>query len=117
MAKKNTRSQRWLNGVSKAQVNMEELREAADVAKEKLADVLLSLEEVKEVQAEYLEWFDNMPEGLQRSPTAEKLEEIINLDFESIGEDALDFDGALCEVEDLLSEAEGVDFPLGFGRD
>jgi len=117
MAKKNTRSQRWLNGISTAQVNMEELREAADVAKEKLADVLLSLEEVKEVQAEYSEWFDNMPEGLQRSPTAEKLEEIINLDFESISEDALDFDGALCEVEDLLSEAEGVDFPLGFGRD
>ena len=117
MAKKNTRSQRWLNSISTAQENMEEVREAAEVAKEKLADVLLSFEEVKAVQEEYQEWLNNMPEGLQQSPTAEKLEEIVYLDFDSISEDAFDFDSVLCEVDDLLAEAEQVDFPLGFGRD
>ena len=109
MAKKNTRSQRWLNSISTAQENMEEVREAADV--------LLSFEEVKAVQEEYQEWLNNMPEGLQQSPTAEKLEEIVYLDFDSISVDAFDFDSVLCEVDDLLAEAEQVDFPLGFGRD
>jgi len=117
MAKRKTRGQRFLDSISTAQENMDEVRQAVEIVKEKFADVVLSVEAVKEVQEEYREWLDSMPEGLDQSPTAEKLEEITNLDFESISEDAIDFDSVLSEVDEILAEAEQVDFPLGFGRD
>ena len=117
MAKKKTRGQRFLDSISVAQENMDEVRQAVEIVKEKFADVVLSFEAIKEVQEEYQEWLDGMPEGLDQSPTAERLEEVTNLDFESISEDALDFDSILSEVDDMLGEAEQVDLPLGFGRD
>ena len=112
-----TRAQRFLDSISDAQLNMEEVRVAIENVKEKFADVVTSVETVKEVQGEYQEWLDNLPEGLRQSPTAEKLEEITNLDFESISEDAIDFDSVISEVDEILAEAEQVDFPLGFARD
>jgi type II secretory pathway pseudopilin PulG len=63
-----------------------------------------ALEELKEVQEEYQEWLDNLPENLQsNSNVAQKLEEVTNIDIES----------ALNAAE----EADGIDLPLGFGRD
>jgi len=61
------------------------------------------LEELEAMQGEYREWLDNMPENLQASATAEKLEGVTDLDVA----------GALAFVD----EAESVDLPLGFGRD
>ena len=62
-----------------------------------------ALDELKELQDEYQEWYDGMPENLQQGPTGEKLEEITNLDIE----------GAISTVEEI----EGVELPRGFGRD
>jgi len=62
-----------------------------------------ALSDLRRLQEEYEEWKDNLPESLQSSPVGEKLEEVCGLDIE----------GAL----DMVSDAEGIDLPLGFGRD
>jgi hypothetical protein len=59
--------------------------------------------DLKELQDEYQEWMDNLPENLQNSPVAERLQEVCDLDV----------DGA----QDMIGEAEGIDLPQGFGRD
>jgi hypothetical protein len=56
-----------------------------------------------EIQEEYNDWYENLPENLQQSPVGEKLEEVANVDIE----------GALATLE----EASEVELPLGFGRD
>jgi len=48
------------------------------------------------LQQEFQEWRDNLPETLQSGALAEKLDAICDLD---------------------LSELEGIEVPLGFGRD
>lgn len=65
--------------------------------------VRTGLEHLIELQSEYQEWLDNLPENLQDSPTAEKLGEITELDIESL--------------VDSLDEAAFVELPKGFGRD
>jgi hypothetical protein len=67
------------------------------------ANAVAALEALVELQEEYAEWYDNMPEGLQGGATGEKLYEITNLD--------------LNEALSSVQEAEGTDLPLGFGRD
>lgn len=62
-----------------------------------------AIETLKELQGEYRDWLDNLPEGLQSSPTADLLQGIADLDLDS--------------AESAISEAEGVDLPRGFGRD
>jgi hypothetical protein len=54
-----------------------------------------AVETLRTLQEEYREWLDNLPETLQDSPLAEKLEAVCTLD---------------------LDELE-VDLPRGFGRD
>jgi ParB-like chromosome segregation protein Spo0J len=55
-----------------------------------------AVDELRELQQEYQEWYDKLPENLQMSAVADKLMAITTID---------------------LSELENVDFPLGFGRD
>lgn len=67
------------------------------------ADAVAALEALQDVQAEYQDWFDGMPENLQGSTTGEKLEAVCEIDIETALETA--------------NEAEGADLPYGFGRD
>ncbi len=77
---------------------------AAAANAQTLADDLMSaLEVLRELQEEYQEWLDGMPEGLDTSPTAEKLEAVCDLDFD------LDLEA--------VQEATDIELPLGFGRD
>jgi len=69
-----------------------------------------AMNELVEIQGEYQDWLDNLPENLQSSTLGDKLNEVINLDFDSIQSNA-------GEAQDILSEAEGIDLPRGFGRD
>jgi hypothetical protein len=62
-----------------------------------------TLGELRDLQAEYQDWRDGLPENLQSSPVAEKLDAACDVDIES----------ALAIVE----EARAADLPLGFGRD
>ena len=56
-----------------------------------------------ELQQEYNDWKENLPENLASSALGEKLETIENLDLES--------------AQSTVDEAEGVDLPRGFGKD
>ena len=49
-----------------------------------------------DLQAEYQDWFDNLPDNLQASPLAERLEAICEYDF---------------------GDLEALEPPRGFGRD
>lgn len=62
-----------------------------------------ALNELYEIQQEYQETKDNVPDNLQSTPYYEKLEGVCDLDLES----------AIATAE----EAEGIDLPQGFGRD
>ena len=56
-----------------------------------------------DIQSEYQEWLDTLPENLGESAVAEKLDSITEIDFSSAIE--------------TVSEATDADLPLGFGRD
>ena len=62
-----------------------------------------ALQELKELQEEYQEWQDGLPENLEQSAVGEKLQEVADIDIDSALE--------------VVENAEGVDLPLGFGRD
>jgi len=51
---------------------------------------------LQELQAEYQQWLENLPDSLRESPVGQKLEEVCNLDLESLAD---------------------VDLPRGWGRD
>lgn len=70
---------------------------------EAAGDAVDALQRLRDLQSEYEDWKDNLPENLQGSTLGEKLEAVCDLDL----------DGAL----DTATEAEGLDLPLGFGRD
>ncbi len=80
--KPKSRSQRWSEAASQA---------------------VAALETLKDIQSEYEEWRDNLPENLQSSALGEKLDTVCDLDLDS--------------ALDTAQEAEGADLPQGFGRD
>lgn len=79
---KRTRTQRW--------------QSAAELASRGLHELL-------EVQEEYAQWQDNLPESLQESALADRLAVVLELDVQY--------------ALDIAEEAAVMDLPLGFGRD
>ncbi len=75
-------------------------------ARHAFSDVESAFDDLREIQEEYQEWRDNIPEGLESSPVAEKLDAVIEIDLEMDS-----------WVEDTLDELENAELPLGFGRD
>ncbi len=82
MTKTQSRAARWVDAAS-----------AAEQALQTLVDL----------QQEFQEWRDNLPENLAAWPVGERLDAVVDLDLQ----------GAL----DTVSEASGLDLPQGFGRD
>lgn len=109
MAKEKSRPKRWAEAAGNAREAYDALTNAIDEHKEKLAD---ALSELLSLQEEYEEWGDTMPENLQGGATAEKIQAIQELDFD-IEVEAENLE----EIERSIDEAEGVELPLGFGRD
>lgn len=62
-----------------------------------------ALTELQDIMAEFQDWRDNMPEGLEASVLGEKLDAVLEIDIES--------------ALDAANEADAADLPLGFGRD
>ena len=62
-----------------------------------------ALSDLVELQGEYSDWKDGLPENLASSPVGEKLEAVCDLDLEG--------------AQSTIEEAEGCELPLGFGRD
>ena len=88
-----SRPKRWGKACSEAQSAVDALREA--------------FEELKSIQEEYQEWLDNLPENLQSSSLADKLQTVLGIDLESCAD----------EAESVVTECDSADLPLGFGRD
>jgi len=60
--------------------------------------------ELQSLRDEYTDWKDNLPENLQSSALYEKLEAIA---------DGQEID----DLEQIISDIEGLELPKGFGRD
>lgn len=75
-----------------------------------IADAKAAIENLVDLKGEYESWRDNMPEGLENSPTAEKLDAIVDIDFDSVT-------GSLDEAESAMNDIEGADLPVGYGKD
>ena len=62
-----------------------------------------AVQELIDLKCEYEEWRDNLPENLESSALAEKLDAVIDLDLDNLDSE--------------LNEILEIDLPLGFGRD
>ncbi len=89
-----SRVDRWASACNKAILARSDLDDALEV----LADL----------RGEFEEWRDAMPDNLHGSPVYEKLDAVCDLDIDR---------DAVMEGLDFLDEADGMDLPLGFGRD
>lgn len=83
---------------------------ACQVAVDSLNAAEAALSDLTELQSEYRDWLDNMPENLQRGPTGEKLEAVCGLDLEGTA-------ASVSEAAGVAGEAEAMDLPLGYGKD
>lgn len=101
--KPKSRAQRWADAVQAC-------RDAHNAAESAMTDLEDALEQLREVQAEYTEWKDNLDGRFEGSALVEKLEAVSDIDIPDDGRD-------LDEVDNVLGECEGADLPLGFGRD
>ena len=115
MAKQQSRATRFTDACSEATSALDTLDEKIEELKAEYANLTAAFENIKEVQEEYIEWKDNLPEGLAESAMGEKLEAIENLDLDI--DDEFESIDALDELRSKIDEAEQSDFPLGFGRD
>jgi hypothetical protein len=102
--KSNSKSARWADAVADARKAFDEMEEAREAFLDKLS-------QVRDIQEEYQDWYDNMPESLQDGPTGEKLRELTEFDFD-LGSDA-----EFADMIEAIDNAENADLPLGFGRD
>lgn len=84
-----SRSERWGTAAARVATAKEELE--------------MALTDLRDIQQEYQDWNDNLPENLQGSALGEKLQAVCDLDLEP----------------DLssLDEVDGIELPIGFGRD
>lgn len=98
-----SRPKRWAAAIAKAQQQLERVEEAQSELNDAMSDL-------RALQDEYQDWHTNMPDSLQSSTLAEKLEAICNLDLEDVEID-------VSEIDDKLREAEEAELPQGFGRD
>jgi hypothetical protein len=103
MAQTESRPKRW----GKLSAQVEGILDDIQAKLDQLEEVC---SEWRDLQGEYQEWYDSMPDSLQSSPTGEKLSAIADLDLEP------DID-ILSDMRNMLGEAEAVELPSGFGRD
>ena len=97
-----SRPDRWRAAVA-------EIRKAAEPLERAMAEIEDAKSDLVELQGEYSDWLEGLPEGGSEA-TRDKLQEIVDFD--------LDLDGlGPQELIDRLDDLEGVDPPLGFGRD
>jgi hypothetical protein len=71
-----------------------------------LDDAEAAVSDLNDLRIEYEEWQSNMPENLANSPLGEKLEAVTSINMPEIE-----------ELRNALSECEGADLPIGFGKD
>jgi hypothetical protein len=102
-----SRPKRWAAATCRAETAISKLQDLVD-------EIQDAVSELSDIKQEYEDWKDSLPENLASSPLAEKLEEVSNLDLDSIGDS---LSSAVDDAENTISEAAGLDLPRGFGRD
>lgn len=102
--KRQSRAYRWDIAVNAARDALDRMAGARD-------ELVAALDDVKAIQDEYQEWKDNLPENLHGTALGEKLEAVCEFDLEPEANTGTD------DFEELVSNLEGADLPLGFGRD
>ena len=129
--KTRSRTERWSTAIAEAQEALEKARSEVARLNDEIANLVGELEgplneldsaldNLRDVQSEYSDWYDNMPDGLREGATGEKLAAITEIDFDSssfIDHDEIEFEVDLDTITDALSDAEGAELPVGFGRD
>lgn len=103
MAQQKSRPKRWQAAIARMRTAFNTLQSAKE-------EFEAAVEDLRGVHSEYEEWHGNLPENLQNGTLGEKLQAVVDLDMDSA---EVDLSGA----ETLMDEAEGIDLPLGFGRD
>jgi hypothetical protein len=101
----NSRPARWGRAVAEAQSAFADL----DVVFGRIEE---AFQELSSIKSEYEEWQGNLPDNLQSGALADKLQEVVDLDFD---QDPRDMSAS--DIEELIDNAESVELPLGFGRD
>jgi hypothetical protein len=107
MPKEKPRYVRWEEAAARCRSEFDKIMAAAD-------ELVGALSDLEDIRGEYEDWFTNLPDNLQDSPTGAKLAEVSQIDIESVRDDPL---GNWNDVELVVEQAEGVDLPLGPGRD
>lgn len=100
MARGESRPQRWSNACANA-------RNAIDNAK---SEIESAFQDLIDLQQEYQDWLDNLPEVSQGTALEDNLQAVTGLDLE-VNPDVFG------DIEYQLDEAEGVTLPRGYGRD
>jgi hypothetical protein len=101
---------RYPSRASRWQTAVDDARTALDAMEAAKADFDGAMEALRDVQSEYQDWYDNLPDAFQQdSPVGEKLQAVTDLDLDP-GDD-------LEAMRSAVDEAEGADLPLGWGRD
>lgn len=101
--RRQSRPKRWAAAVSAAQSALTEVVSAADRLRE-------AMESLREVQSEYGDWLEDLPDSLRGSELGQRLEAVSDLDLEDLETDA-------DSLESRLADAEAAELPRGFGRD
>ena len=70
---------------------------------EAASNAVVGLQALIDIQSEYEEWRNNLPDNLQATVLGEKLDTVCDLDLDA--------------AQETVTEAEEMDLPLGFGRD
>jgi chromosome segregation ATPase len=103
-----SRPKRWTKAISKTQSIIEDVRSTLNNFSEYSS-------ELEDLKSEYENWKYNLPENLQSSTLAEKLDKIYDLN--DITSDIDEISNALDNLESSIGDYEATDLPLGFGRD
>lgn len=97
-----SRAARWADVCATARAAFDEMSAAKDNFEQ-------AMSELTDMKSEFEEWRDNLDGRFSGSALSEKLDAVCDLNVE------VEVD--LSDAEVALDEAEGMDLPLGFGRD
>jgi hypothetical protein len=92
-----SRAERWDEAVGALSQAYRDLDTAAEEAQS-------ALDLLQDLQREYQDWFDNMPDFTQDGPTGEKLSQICEIDLSDEGFNFV-------WLEDVVDEVKAVDLP------
>ena len=109
MPKGKSRPKRWAEAVAACMKLKDEVEAKAD-------ELATALSDLYDIQQEYQEWKDNLPENVESSALGEKLDAVCDLSLDNNGCGA-DIMGDWDSVVSAIEEAEQIELPMGFGRD